>query len=558
MALKKSSIISQQTTVICQKPIKILILLLTVHCLLLTFFGGCASPLHRENILAVVNNEPITEEDLIYSLQIAHRRNDLSFARTLNLTQFVKKLIDDRLIIQEARHMGMEEYPEVQQAIQSYILRESVVRLHDEEIVQKVTITEEDIVNYYKKNYERFTLGIIEVGSEEDAKELVNQLKKGGNFSNLAQKYSTHPSKKDGGEVVLTRNVIPPPIEKAISNLNPDEFSDVIPILNNYYIVKLITREEAPDEDLKGVRKGIERAIRKQRERERSDEYLKYLRERATIKVDYELLSDVELFERSEGIEELSKDERPLAEVNGSILTVGDFVAIATSNPRKSKEEILDSWIDLKIVDNEALSRHYEMEPDLENMIDRYENQLFKNTFIRRVIIPQIVISDKTLEEYYLSQQESFTKPARFKIQQITVKTIDEAQDILNNLQNGADFSWLAKKRSIDSARRKGGDIGWLSKAELPEPIMKIVDTLTPGDISPVIKINAQYRIIRLQDRREEEVEEFTKVKNDVYRAFFNEQINTLLSKYVSQLKTDAEITINDDLVQSLEERFQK
>ena len=54
-----------------------------------------------------------------------------------------------------------------------------------------------------------------------------------------------------------------------------------------------------------------------------------------------------------------------LAEVNGSALTVGNFVMIATSNPKKSKEEILNDWIDRKIVDHEALSRHYEMKADL-------------------------------------------------------------------------------------------------------------------------------------------------------------------------------------------------
>jgi parvulin-like peptidyl-prolyl isomerase len=537
------------------------ILLFTFYFLLLTtyfFLGGCASLLQKETVLAVVDGEPITEGDLKYSLTIAHRREDLSSAGTLKLSQYVQKLIADRLIIDEARRMGIDQYPEIQQAIQAYILRESVVRLHDEEIMQKVSVTEKDIVDFYKKNYEQVILGLIEVESKEKAEEILEQLKKGANFKELAQKYSTHSSKKDGGEIVFKRNSLSTYIVEAVSNLKPDEFSDVIKMMNKYYIVKLIGRKDAPDEELERQRRNIERAIRKLKEKERSDEYLKFLRERAAIKIDREPLSAINLSGGSEEIEKWSKDKRTLVEINGSVLTVGDFVTMAIPYNRKSNEDILNSWIDRKIVDQEALSRHYENSPDLSKMIYRYENQLLKNTFVKKVIIPRIVISDNTLEDYHSSHQKSFINPAQFKIQQITVKTMDEAQEVLNNLQNGADFSWLAKRRSIDFAASKGGDAGWVTKAELPAPVMEIIDSFKIGDISPIIKIDSLYRIVRLEGKTEEGVKAFNEVKDAVYSAYFNEQINTTLDKYVNQLKADAQIKIYDGEIRTLEEKLQK
>jgi peptidyl-prolyl cis-trans isomerase C len=533
-------------------------LLFYALCSLLIIFGGCASLTHKENVLAVVNGDPITEDDLKYSLQIAHRKEDLSSAGELNLSKFVQKLVDDRLIIQEARRMGMENYPEVEQAVQAYVLRESVVRLYNDEIVRKVTVSENDLRSYYKRNYEQFILGIIEVDSEEKAQEILEQLEKGGDFVELARKYSTNPSQKDRGEVTLRRGSLSPQVEKAVSDLKLGEFSEVLKIQNKYYIIKLISRKEAPDEELESFRASIEKNIRKQKEKERSDEYLKYLREHQNIKVDKELLAAIKLDGANGELEKLSKDERTLAEVNGSLLTVGDFVALAKPYPKKPKEEILNDWIDRKVVDHEALNRHYELNPDLKNMVYRYRNQLFKNTFIKRVVIPQITISDKTLEEYYLTHQKSFIKPESFKIQQITVKTMDDAQDILNSLQKGADFSWLAKNRSIDSAAQEGGDIGWLTKAEMTEPVKKIIETLKAGDVSPVLKLDSQYRIIQLLDRKEGEVEEFDKVKNAVYRMVFEEQLNSLLNNYISQLKKDADIKMNDEAIGLLEKKVQK
>ncbi|MEW6163127.1 MAG: peptidylprolyl isomerase [Nitrospirota bacterium] len=424
----------------------------------------------REAVLAVVDGEPITEEDMKYSLNIAHRKEDLSHAVELNLLQYLQKLVDDRLIINEARNAQMDQLPEIRKAIEVYILRESVVRLYDEEIVQKVFITEEEIKDYYFK----------------------------------------------------------------------------------------VKREEAPDEEFEKVRGNLQKAIRKQKEKERSNEYLAYLRERATIKIDRELLSTIRLDGRKEEIEKWSKDKRPLAEVNGSVLTAGDFIAIATPYTRKSNEEILNNWIDRKIVDHEALSRHYEMKPDLKKMVYRYENQLLKNTFIKRIIIPQIIITDETLRRYYSEHKNGFIKPARYRIQQITVKTIDEAEEILKNLQNGTDFSWIAKRRSTDSTASKGDDIGWVTKAELPEPLREIVDTLKPGDITPVVKIDSLYRIVKLQGKTEEEAEDFSKIKDAVYRACFDEQLKTLLDVYITQLKIGAKIKIYDEEIRSLEKKFQK
>jgi parvulin-like peptidyl-prolyl isomerase len=528
-----------------------------IFCITLVFLGGCASVQQKKDVLAVVNGEPVTEGDLKYSLTIAHRREDLSSAGALNLPDFIQKLVDDRLIIQEARRMGMQDYPEVRQAIDAYVLRESVVRLHAEEIVKKVTVTDDEIKNYYKKNYEQFVLGIIKMDNEEKAREILQQLQGGKDFQELAREYSPDPSQKDAGEVTLRRSSLNPVIDKAISNLKVGEFTDVVNVGNKFYIMKVINRKEAPDEGLESVKSNIERALGKQKEKERSDEYLKYLRKRFTVRVNDEIFSSINLAEKSE-IEKLSQDERVIVQINGSTLTVGDFVSLAKSYPKRSKELILNDWIEQNLIDIEALDRHYEKQKEFRRMVDRYENQLLKNTFINRVIVPQIVLSDEALKEYYLSHQESFMKPPTFKIQQITVKTMQDAEDIINDLKNGAEFSWLAKNRSIDPAASERGNLGWLTKAEMSEPVRKVIETLKPGDISPILKVDSFYRIIQLLGRKGGEVEEFVKVKEAVHRAAFEDKVNDILNSYIGQLKKDSDITINNEAVISLEEKIQK
>jgi parvulin-like peptidyl-prolyl isomerase len=135
---------------------------------------------------------------------------------------------------------------------------------------------------------------------------------------------------------------------------------------------------------------------------------------------------------------------------------------------------------------------------------------------------------------------------------------MDEAQDILDNLQKGADFSWLAKRWSVDTSIENGGEMGWLTESDMPKPIKEIVVTLKPGDVSPIIENGSLYSIVRLQDRREGEVEEFDKIKDAVYKACFEDQFTVVLNKYISQLKKDSDIRINDEAVASLKKKLQK
>jgi parvulin-like peptidyl-prolyl isomerase len=535
----------------------LLILLISAYCIVLIFSGGCASLQQKGQVLALVDGEPITEEDIGYSLTITHRREDLSSAGSLRLIDYVQKMVDDRLITDEARRAGMDEYPEVQQAVQAFILRESVVRLYNEEIVKHVTVTDQEILDFYKDNYKQFVIGLIEVGSEDKATEILDQLKGGGDFEEIAMKYSNHASRDKGGRIVLTKKGVPTYMLEAISHLKPGEISESISILDKFLIVKFIEQEEAPGgEEFKNLSGSIEKTIRKQKENERGEEYLQYLRGKPSIKIHEELLSEIDLDGGKEEIEKWSKDDSPLVEIDSSILTVGEFVSMARPSMRKTKEDILNSWIDRTLVDHEALSRHYEENPDLRDMVHRYENKLLKDTFIRRVVVPQIVITEEMVEEYYESHKDEFTKPALYRIQQITVKDKEEAELILDNLQNGADFSWLAQRKSVDHYASDGGDAGWFVKQVLPKPVQELIGSLNPGEITPVLEVGPLFLIVSLQEKKPEEVQEFDSVRDDVYKACFAAQVKSILDTYIAQLKADAQIVIYEETVESLEEKF--
>ncbi|MBI4682025.1 MAG: peptidyl-prolyl cis-trans isomerase [Nitrospirae bacterium] len=519
---------------------------------------GCASIPKQESALVFVDGEPITKKDIEYSLQIAHRRENLSTTTTLDISQYIQKQIDDRLIIQETRRMGMDKFPEILEKVRAYVLRESVSRLYNEEVINKAIVTEEDINDYYKKNYMRYVVDAVELDTEQDAKVVMEKLKSGESFKELSLKDPVDFPKQEGDEHVLARNSLKPDIEKVIDNLRPGELSDITKINDKYLIIKLIGIREAPPEELNDLRKSIESTLKPQKIQERSDEYLAQLNEKANVKINQELLSSITFNQGSDEREMWLKDQRPLIEVGGEVLTVGGFTALLQASDEATKKNILKRWLDRKIVDQAALKRNYEAEADFRDEVRRYQDENLKNIFAKNIIAPKIKIENKEVNDYYLSHQDAYTKPVNYKIQQITVKTPEDAQQVLDSLKGGASFLWLAKTRSTDYLAEKGGILGWKTKAELDDPEQEIIDTLEPGDVSPVMEIENNYRVIRLMEKTGKEVKELSEIKDLAFRSVYREKFREILTDYIDKLKKEARIEMNEKAIREFEGIFKK
>jgi foldase protein PrsA len=85
----------------------------------------------------------------------------------------------------------------------------------------------------------------------------------------------------------------------------------------------------------------------------------------------------------------------------------------------------------------------------------------------------------------------------------ILVSTLAEAQDIYQQLLNGADFAELAYQYSRDvSTRETGGDLGWFTREQLTEQV--VADTafaLDIGAISEPVASRLGYHIIQTLSR---------------------------------------------------------
>lgn len=120
-------------------------------------------------------------------------------------------------------------------------------------------------------------------------------------------------------------------------------------------------------------------------------------------------------------------------------------------------------------------------------------------------------VSDEKVKQQYESSPESYMA----KDEAAAKKKLNELR---KKIQQGADFSELAKKHSQDKGSAKqGGDLGYLTQG-VAEEFDKVVFALKIGEVSQIIKSKSGFQLVQLDDIRKSDPEE-RKVRHILIKA---------------------------------------
>jgi parvulin-like peptidyl-prolyl isomerase len=109
---------------------------------------------------------------------------------------------------------------------------------------------------------------------------------------------------------------------------------------------------------------------------------------------------------------------------------------------------------------------------------------------------------DADVRTYYDTHPAEFRSGEEVHVRQILVHDESLANDILNKLRHGASFDDMSSQYSLAPNAKKGGDIGYVSRGELPKMFEDEIFNLKPGSISGPIRTESSFHIFRVDDRR--------------------------------------------------------
>lgn len=110
-------------------------------------------------ILAEVNGETIEESALQERIRKIHKympQNRVAGdAGGINIMDIVEKMIDERLMIQEAYRVELNKTADFKRKIERFITTQSILRLRKDEVLDKICVSEKDLIDYFRNHYEK-------------------------------------------------------------------------------------------------------------------------------------------------------------------------------------------------------------------------------------------------------------------------------------------------------------------------------------------------------------------------------------------------------------------
>ncbi|ELR63733.1 Peptidyl-prolyl cis-trans isomerase PpiD [Photobacterium marinum] len=131
-------------------------------------------------------------------------------------------------------------------------------------------------------------------------------------------------------------------------------------------------------------------------------------------------------------------------------------------------------------------------------------------------------VSEEDAKAYYDEHQAKYSTAEQRKVSHILIEgDSDEAkakaEELLAQLNGGADFAQLAKESSNDTFSAKdGGQLDWFERGVMDPAFEDAAFALEKGETSAVVQSSFGYHIIKLDDVKASQVKPFAEVQDDI------------------------------------------
>ena len=202
-------------------------------------------------VLATVNGMNITENDVTEAIYgMGQRGAQLNSAE--GRAAILEQLIARKLLLASAKRDLLEFDPEFKKQL-AVVKDELLTKMAISRALDGVKVTDDEAKKFYDENPDQFASGEtvsashILVDSEEKAKEIKAEIASGAiSFEDAARKYSSCPSKENGGNLgEFTHGQMVPEFDEAAFALEVGVVSEPVKTQFGYHLIKVNSKNDS-------------------------------------------------------------------------------------------------------------------------------------------------------------------------------------------------------------------------------------------------------------------------------------------------------------------------
>lgn len=472
--------------------------------------------------------------------------------------ELLQRLINTRLVIQEARKMGLDDLPELKNMIDVYsrsALREQLMA----RAVKNTKSDKETAEKAYRDKVAEWKISSVLFERERDALDMVQELRGGKTFEETSKEFIETGRAKKAEKVEYTKvKEVSPAIAGVVSKIAPGSVSPVIPLKEGFAVVKLedVRYPENPEEkelaELESLKSKRLQALK---------DYNAILIKKY-VKIDQKLLDSIDYESKEPSFQKLLKDERPIAHVSGEKpITVGDLSkqlrqqlfhgvdqAIESKKLNAKKASTLDQVLYRRVFRKEALRLGLDKSEDYKYKVREYENSVIFGAFVQKAVVPDVKLKEEELKTYYQEHVREYSLPEMMRISAIVFSKRADAEGAMEKLRKGTDFQWLLANAEGQAGKESEGLLEFsgmlLATNSLPEGVQKVISGSKSGDFRLYASPESHFYVLAIQQVVPSRPKPYEETREEIGRKVFDDKLKKAMDEWTDKLRAVSAIKI--------------
>ena len=508
-----------------------------------------------DTVLAVVNDDLIRTSDFDRIFMNLHRKQSTQQKDTFDYRKLLNKLINDRLLIQEAIALGFDTDEQLLKQLNEDRIQNAIRQFFRENFKPDLNIGEDAVLAYFTSNYYRMQIRSISLIDSLASVEVYRSLLSGCDMDSLAREVSLDMYRYKGGLQNLKYYAdIEVELRDRAVKLKPGEINRPIPFRTGFTVIRLENRVPADTAELGKLRNKIESFLKQREIESASRDFIEYLYSEYPVKEDSRVIEKI--YADSSGIftQQFGQGTGKIAIYHDdNFLTVDTEIRnkishMAMTSAQKPLGLLIADGIqkakDDLVIKTAAITAGY-----LENtaVMDIYQHSMDSaliELYLQDTVLPGIVFNRAEFDSYYEEHREDFRKPAQYKMDELLIADEATAHEIEKALAEGADFDFQVKSHNL--AISSGNDQrSWVTLESYPEIIKAQIESLKIGDATAAYPTGDGWLIIRIKDSRPGEINTIDEVDMKIREAMFQMKFTENLDNALKVLKENSSVILN-------------
>lgn len=546
--------------------------------LALGVLSGCGSGSGNE-VIAVVNGDPISLTELENQLKMARRQFFVSYDEELKIRRIlIDTLVIQQLLVQEAYKKNIDESEEVARIALSNKEKFLLDVLFEQVVDDDFRPSNAKLQDAFDQLEHKFRASHILVSERSEAEALIDSLEAGAPFGRLAFEHSQDKrSARDQGDLgYFIWGQMDEEFQKAVSRLSPNEISSPVKSRFGWHIIKLTEKVSNSDRTtLAKMKYGLAQDIISRSRSKAVEDYFERLREKYPVNVEkrtVEFLINkredlyppliLERLPRGDfDLDQLDRDEKalPLASWDGGQMSIGEYLLAIRNVPLEQRPDF-DAYDELallifrlkfnEILGLEARRLGLENSAEFKSKMKRFRELTMAE--IMKDSLPQPAPPDEDqLLDYYNTNINEFTSPEKIHVFEILVSDINQARNLRKQIRGLNKLKQVASELTERGGKRTTrGDLGLIERRWFPE-VFEAAQNVAIGGMGGPVETLGKWSVFYVVDKLAEDVQSYDQVRGRILSNLSKGLRQDAFATWAENVKQVSDITIYDDVISS-------